>query len=89
MVDPRSGIKLEMYTNEPGVQCYTANFQDGTRPGKGGIMYQKYCAICLESQKYPDSPNKYNMPGWEDSNAFVTPEKPYHSYCKYVFSVEE
>ena len=89
MVDPRSGIKLEMYTNEPGVQCYTANFQDGTRPGKGGIMYQKYCAICLESQKYPDSPNKYNMPGWEDSNAFVTPENPYHSYCKYVFSVEE
>ena len=89
MVDPRSGIKLEMYTNEPGVQCYTANFQDGTRPGKGGIMYQKHCAICLESQKYPDSPNKYNMPGWEGSNAFVTPENPYHSYCKYVFSVEE
>lgn len=85
--DPRSGIKMDMYTNEPGVQCYTANFQDGTRPGKGGIMYQKHCAICLESQKYPDSPNKYNMPGWEDSNAFVTPDKPYRSYCKYKFSV--
>ena len=88
MTDPRSGIKLEMYTNEPGVQCYTANFQDGTRPGKNGIMYQKHCAICLESQKYPDSPNKYNLPGWEDSNPFIGPDKPYHSYCKYVFSVE-
>ncbi|NLV52591.1 MAG: galactose mutarotase [Bacteroidales bacterium] len=89
MTDPRSGIKMDMYTNEPGVQCYTANFQDGTRPGKGGIMYQKHSAICLESQKFPDSPNKYMMPGWELSNPFVTPEKPYHSYCKYVFSVEE
>lgn len=89
MIDPRSGIKLDMYTNEPGVQCYTANFQDGTRPGKGDIMYQKHCAICLESQKYPDSPNKYNLPGWEDSNAFIGPDKPYHSYCKYVFSVVE
>lgn len=89
MTDPRSGIKLEMYTNEPGVQCYTANFQDGTRPGKGGIMYQKHCAICLESQKFPDSPNKYKMEGWELSNSIVTPEKPYHSYVKYAFSIDK
>lgn len=87
LTDPRSGIRVEMFTNEPGVQCYTANFQDGTRPGKGGIMYQKHCAICLESQKYPDSPNKYTLPGWEQSNPFITPEKPYYSYCKYQFSV--
>ena len=89
MSDPRSGIKMDMYTNEPGVQVYTANFQDGTRPGKGGIMYQKHCAVCLESQKYPDSPNKCMMPGWENSNPFVSPEKPYKSYCKYAFSVEK
>lgn len=87
--DPRSGIKMDVYTNEPGIQCYSANFQDGTRPGKGGIKYQKHCAICLESQKYPDSPNKYTMPGWEDSNPFITPDKPYHSYCKFAFSVEK
>ena len=87
MIDPRSGIRLDMYTNEPGVQAYTANFQDGTRPVKGGIMYQKHCAICLESQKYPDSPNKCMMPGWEKSNPFITPDKPYHSYCKYAFSI--
>jgi aldose 1-epimerase len=86
MYDPRSGIRLDVYTNEPGIQCYTANFQDGTRPGKGGIMYQKHCAICLESQKFPDSPNKYSMKGWELSDPFITPEKPYHSYCKYAFS---
>ena len=89
LVDPRSGICLDMYTNEPGVQCYTANFQDGTRPGKGGIMYQKHCAICLESQKFPDSPNKYKLLGWELCDPFITPEKPYHSYCKYAFSVVE
>lgn len=89
MTDPRSGIKLDVYTNEPGIQCYTANFQDGTRPGKGGIMYQKHCAICLESQKYPDSPNKYQLPGWELCDPFITPEKPYHSYCKYAFSIAE
>jgi len=89
LIDLRSGICLDMYTNEPGVQCYTANFQDGTRPGKQGIMYQKHCAICLESQKFPDSPNKYTMVGWELSDPFITPEKPYHSYCKYAFSVVE
>ena len=87
MKDPRSGIQLDVYTNEPGIQCYTANFQDGTRPGKGGIMYQKHCAICLESQKYPDSPNKYTLPGWELCNPYVTPEQPYHSYCKFAFSI--
>ena len=89
LFDPRSGIKLDMYTNEPGVQCYTANFQDGSITGKKGVVYNKHCAICLESQKYPDSPNKYTLPGWEQCNPFITPDKPYHSYCKYAFSVEK
>lgn len=89
LTDPRSGIKLEVYTNEPGIQCYTANFQDGSCTGKGGVVYQKNCAICLESQKYPDSPNKYTLPGWELCNPFISPEKPYHSFCKYQFSVEK
>lgn len=87
--DPRSGIKMDVYTNEPGIQCYTANFQDGSCTGKGGIKYQKHCAICLETQKYPDSPNKYVLPGWENSNPFISAEKPYRSYCKYAFSVEK
>lgn len=87
--DPRSGIKLDMYTNEPGVQVYTGNFQDGSCVGKGGVVYKKQCAICLESQKYPDSPNKYKMAGWELSDPFITPEKTYQSYCKWVFSVEK
>ena len=87
LTDPRSGIKMDVYTNEPGMQVYTANFQDGTRPGKGGIMYQKHCAVCLESQKYPDSPNKYKLPGWEKCYPFVSPSEPYKSYCKFAFSV--
>ena len=87
LIDPRSGIKLDVYTNEPGIQIYTANFQDGTAIGKKDIAYQKQCAVCLETQKYPDSPNKYTMPGWEDSNCWLEPGQTYESYCKFAFSV--
>jgi aldose 1-epimerase len=62
---------------------------DGTAKGKKGITYTQRTGFCLETQKYPDSPNKFTLPGWENSNAFVTPEKPYHSYCKYKFSIVE
>ncbi len=87
--DPRSGIVLEVYTNEPGIQVYTGNFLDGTLTGKKGIVYQKQTAICLESQKFPDSPNKFTLPGWEKSNAWLMPGETYKSYCKFKFSVEE
>lgn len=89
LVDPRSGIQLDVYTNEPGIQIYTANFQDGTSIGKGNIAYQKQGAVCLETQKYPDSPNKFNLPGWEDSNCWLEPGEKYESYCKFAFSVKK
>ncbi len=89
LIDPRSGIQLDVYTNEPGIQIYTANFQDGTSVGKKGIAYQKQCAVCLETQKYPDSPNKFNLPGWEDSNCWLEPGETYESYCKFAFSVKK
>ena len=53
-----SGIVLEVYTDEPGVQVYTGNFLDGSVTGKHGIVYNQRAAICLETQHYPDSPNK-------------------------------
>ncbi len=87
--DPKTGIVLQVYTNEPGIQIYTANFQDGKTVGKKGIAYPKQCAVCLETQKYPDSPNKYNLKGWEDSNCWLNPGETYESYCKFAFSVNK
>jgi aldose 1-epimerase len=85
LVDPRSGISLEVYTNEPGIQVYTGNFQDGSATGKKGIVYNRQCAICLETQKYPDSPNK----SWTESNAYLKPGETYKSFCKFKFGVEK
>ena len=87
--DPRSGIVLEVYTDEPGIQVYTGNFLDGSAIGKKGIAYKKQAAICLETQKYPDSPNKYNMEGWEGSNPWLNPGETYTSFCRFKFSVEK
>lgn len=84
VVDPTSKICLEVYTNEPGIQVYTGNFLDGSVIGKKGIAYNKQSGICLESQKYPDSPNKQ----WAESNAYLTPDATYYSFCSFKFSVE-
>lgn len=83
LYSPVTGIKLDVYTTEPGIQAYSGNFLDGTVTGKGGIVYNQHAGMCLETQKYPDSPNKQ----WEESNAYVEPGQTYTSYCKYQFSV--
>ncbi|MBR1517321.1 MAG: galactose mutarotase [Bacteroidales bacterium] len=85
LVSPLTGIALEVYTTEPGMQVYTGNFLDGTVIGKQGIAYPQRSAICLETQKYPDSPNKQ----WDESNAYLNPGETYRSYCKFKFSVEK
>ena len=59
--DPESGRVLEVLTTEPGVQFYTGNYVDGVK-GKGGKTYARRCAFCLETQHYPDSPNKPQFP---------------------------
>ncbi len=56
------GRKLEVYTDMPGVQLYTANFIDGTEEGKDGVMLQKHHGFCLETQFYPDTPNQASFP---------------------------
>lgn len=83
LYSPLTGIQLEVYTSEPGIQAYSGNFLDGTVTGKGGIVYNQHAGMCLETQKYPDSPNK----NWEESNAYLEPGQTYTSYCKYKFSV--
>lgn len=57
-----SGRVLEILTTQPGVQFYSGNFLDGTLTGKGGMVYNKYAALCLEPQHFPDSPNHPNFP---------------------------
>lgn len=76
-----SGIVLEVYTDEPGVQVYTGNFLDGSVTGKHGIVYDQRAAICLETQHYPDSPNK---PAWP--SVILRPDETYRSHCIYRFS---
>ena len=53
---------LEVLSTEPGVQLYTSNYLDGTLTGKGGWVYQRFAALCLEPQHFPDSPNKPGFP---------------------------
>lgn len=79
---PATGIYLEVFTDEPGVQVYAGNFLDGTLTGKNGAVYNKRTAICLETQKYPDSPNK---PEWP--SPYLKPGEKYTSRCIYKFSV--
>jgi aldose 1-epimerase len=60
--EPTSGRVLEVFTTQPGIQLYTGNFLDGTITGKGGKVYQRRYAFCLETQHFPDSPNQPSFP---------------------------
>ena len=79
---PGTGIVLDVFTTEPGMQIYTGNFLDGTVTGKKGVKYDRRTAICLETQKYPDAPNK---PDWPTTT--LKPDEEYTSRCIYKFSV--
>lgn len=81
---PATGIRLDVYTTEPGIQVYCGNFLDGSIKGKKGIAYGFRAAVCLETQKYPDTPNK---PEWP--SAVLHPGEKYESRCIYKFSVGE
>ena len=62
VVEPASGRVLEVETTEPGVQFYTGNFLDGRFTGKQGRVYRKRYGFCLETQHFPDSPNRPEFP---------------------------
>ena len=80
---PETGIDLKVYTDEPGIQVYSGNFLDGTVTGKYGKVYKQRTGICLETQHYPDSPNK---PQWP--SVVLRPGETYHSRCIFAFSVK-
>lgn len=60
--EPSSGRVMEVLTDQPGMQFYTGNFLDGSVIGKGGIAYEKRFGFCMETQHYPNSPNRDVFP---------------------------
>ncbi|MFB6320405.1 aldose epimerase family protein [Saccharicrinis sp. FJH54] len=81
--DPASGRYMEVHTDEPAIQFYGGNFLDGTVVGKSGIAYPYRSALCLETQHYPDSPNKPNFP-----STVLNPGETYTHTCIYKFDVK-
>ncbi len=81
--EPTSGRFLEVLTNQPGIQIYTANWWDGLITGTHGIPYQKHTAIALETQNFPDAPNHTNFP-----SAVLLPGESYNTITIYRFSIQ-
>lgn len=79
--EPQSGRFMEVFTTEPGMQIYTANYLNGT--GKGEANYKPRYAICLETQHFPDSPNQPNFP-----SVVLKPGESFQSTTSYRFSVK-
>ncbi len=82
LYSPETCILLKVFTEEPGIQVYSGNFLDGTVTGKYGKVYGQRNAICLETQKYPDAPNK---PQWP--SAFLNPGETYKTRTVFFFGV--
>ncbi|MFH0990208.1 MAG: aldose epimerase family protein [bacterium] len=78
-----SGRIMEVFTTEPGLQFYSGNFLDGSNIGKGGKAYQHRYGFCLETQHYPDSPNKPDFP-----TTTLNPGETYRSTTVYSFSTK-
>jgi len=81
--DPTTGRVMEVYTTHPGVQFYTGNFLDGTVTGKDGRVYRKHYALCLETQRFPDSPNHPEFP-----STVLWPGEKYSTVTVYKFSTK-
>ncbi|TJZ55665.1 galactose mutarotase [Streptomyces piniterrae] len=82
LYDPRSGRALELSTTEPGIQLYTADHLDGTLTGTSGVRYGPTAGIALETQHFPDSPNRPDFP-----STALAPGETYRSESVYRFSV--
>jgi len=80
---PDTGIKLKIFTTQPGIQVYSSNFLNGSMTGHQGVSYQKHSAICLETQHFPDSPNQPDFP-----STLLNPGEKYHHKTKYFFEID-
>ncbi|MFZ1290692.1 MAG: aldose epimerase family protein [Melioribacteraceae bacterium] len=83
LYDSTSGRLMEILTDQPGLQFYSGNFLNGTSIGKKGEKYNFRTGLCLETQKYPDSPNKPNFP-----SVVLNPMETYKQLTIYKFSVK-
>jgi aldose 1-epimerase len=81
LLSPITGIKMEVYTDQPGIQFYGGNFLTGKNSGKVGKPYVFRSALCLETQHFPDSPNKPQFP-----TVLLLPGQRYSHICIYKFS---
>ena len=81
--DPQTGRKMQVLTTEPGMQFYGGNYFDGSMKGKNGKSYVKNGSLALETQHFPDSPNKPEFP-----TTVLKPGETYTQTCIYKFSVE-
>ncbi len=80
MIDPVSGRTMEVLTTLPGVQLYTSNYIEQIK-GKGGLLYEKHCAVCLETQYYPNSANQPSFP-----STILRPGETFDEQTIYRFS---
>jgi aldose 1-epimerase len=78
--EPTAGRVMEVVTSEPGVQFYSGNFLDGSLTGKEGKAYGRRCALCLETQHFPDSPNRPEFP-----TTMLRPDDVYETTSIYRF----
>ena len=74
---------MEVWTTEPGIQFYSGNFLDGTVHGKSGQAYDMRLGLCLETQHFPDSPNRASFP-----TTLLKPRERYHTTTVYRFLAE-
>jgi len=81
--EPGSGRVMEIYTTELGIQFYSGNFLDGSITGKNGQVYKQRYGLCLETQHFPDSPNKSDFP-----STVLKRGQRYNSSTIYRFSVK-
>jgi aldose 1-epimerase len=84
LYEKSSGRMMKVFTDQPGLQLYTANFLDGSLTGKSGRPYARQSALCLETQHFPDSPNQPQFP-----NTILRPSETYQSRTIYQFSVSD
>ena len=81
--EPKSGRTLQVRTTEPGLQFYTGNFLDGSLSGKDGRVYRQRYGFCLETQHFPDSPNKPKFP-----TTTLRPGETYRSQTVFALGVK-
>lgn len=84
LTDPASGRRLDVYTTQPGVQFYSGNMIVGAIRGKGGQLYSRHSALCLETQHFPDSPNHPAFP-----TAILRPGEVYDHTTIFQFGVAD